>query len=606
MANYTQPAPILPSTSSAYLDEGGRQIAMSIYNPLFKGDTKNYISYGLMGVTASLAISASERTPTSSANFYSGSDQIFLLSASAAFTAGINLEQSFTVSNPTVIFTSTTHTSSDDIGDVEREYDRRELEFSLNFDEDERRQKLFEDIGTETKRQVSQIVPTKDLEGPLRITTGSSGTTRTGSLRIEQGASLRIIDGVNFIIVGGCTDPTALNYSSRATLDNGSCRYPVLGCTDPTAYNYNPGASVDDGSCGYLGCTDPTAINFNPQATVNNGACHYAPIGGEVDRQNYFITDNNDTVYENTPKDRNLVVEVRPKIVVQPNRPNPGNSLNIPSARKRVIKGQKFVLNTTGAVYRGAYYTFNKNNLGNSMVLKGKRVKGNAPLLIPTEFQANALLSSRNGDRVYADTNQAISPTLPPAYGLPTNGGQKCINCAFYKNNNCSKWNAQVRQQYYCAAWLPPELLIPAGDIFRSEYPGITQTGFYTEGNEFLLPNQMIRGAKPRFYVGYYHILPDGAYKTDSSSTVPFGTALTLKPSLRSGPNTHFTKITLSSLQQQLTATAQIAEITAQTTQTTTQTTQTTTTSPVTVSSTQTTTQPAPSNASGTGTSYSY
>ena len=83
MANYTQPSPTLPSTSSAYLDERGRQIAMSIYNPLFRGNTKNYISYGLMGVTASLAISASERTPTSSANFYSGSDQIFLLSASA-------------------------------------------------------------------------------------------------------------------------------------------------------------------------------------------------------------------------------------------------------------------------------------------------------------------------------------------------------------------------------------------------------------------------------------------------------------------------------------------------------------------------------------------
>ena len=52
MANYTQPSPTLPSTSSAYLDERGRQIAMSIYNPLFRGDTKNYISYGLMGVTA--------------------------------------------------------------------------------------------------------------------------------------------------------------------------------------------------------------------------------------------------------------------------------------------------------------------------------------------------------------------------------------------------------------------------------------------------------------------------------------------------------------------------------------------------------------------------
>ena len=102
----------------------------------------------------------------------------------------------------------------------------------------------------------------------------------------------------------------------------------------------------------------------------------------------------------------------------------------------------------------------------------------------------------------------------------------------------------------------------------------------------------MVRGAKQRYYVGHYHILPDGAYKTDNSPTIPFGTALTLKQSLKLGPNVHFTKITLSSLQQQLTIT--------------TQTTQTTTTSPITVSSTQTTTQPVSNNTSGTGTSYSY
>ena len=588
MANYTQPSRTLPSTSSAYIDEVGRQIAMSIYNPLYKGSKRDYISYSSMGVTASLAISASERTPTSSIVFYSGSNQVFLLSASAAFTAGINLEVGYTLSDPSVTFRSTTYTSSDAIGDVEREYDRREQEY---LEEDERVEKLIEDVATSTKRQTSRVVFTKNLEGPLRITTGSSGTTRTGSLRIKQGASLRIVDGINFTIYGGCTDPTSLNYNPYATLDNNSCRYPVYGCTDPNAYNYNPGASVDDGSCGYLGCTDPAAINYNPQATINNGACHYAPIGGEVPRQNYFITDNNKTDYIQ-PIDRTLVSEVRPQIVIKPNRPNPGNSLNIPSARKKLSKGQKFVLNTTGAVYKGAYYTFNNNNLKNSTVLKGKRVKGNAPLLIPTEFQASALLSSRNGDRVYADTNQAISSNLPLAYGLPTNGGQNCMGCAFYKNNNCSKWNAQVRQQYYCAAWLPPELLIPAGDIFRLEYPGITQTGFYTKGNEFLLPHQMVRGAKQRYYVGHYHILPDGAYKTDNSSTIPFGTALTLKQSLKLGPNVHFTKITLSSLQQQLTIT--------------TQTTQTTTTSPTTISSTQTTTQPVSNNTSGTGTSYSY
>jgi hypothetical protein len=32
----------------------------------------------------------------------------------------------------------------------------------------------------------------------------------------------------------GCTDPTAFNYNASATMDDGSCTYPVFGCTDPT------------------------------------------------------------------------------------------------------------------------------------------------------------------------------------------------------------------------------------------------------------------------------------------------------------------------------------------------------------------------------------
>ena len=49
--------------------------------------------------------------------------------------------------------------------------------------------------------------------------------------------------------VYGCTDSTALNYDSLATLDDGSCIYCVWGCTDPQASNYNPLATCDDGSC---------------------------------------------------------------------------------------------------------------------------------------------------------------------------------------------------------------------------------------------------------------------------------------------------------------------------------------------------------------------
>ena len=51
--------------------------------------------------------------------------------------------------------------------------------------------------------------------------------------------------------VYGCTDPDAVNYSSVATVDDGSCVEGIVGCTDPNASNYNPLATVDDGSCEY-------------------------------------------------------------------------------------------------------------------------------------------------------------------------------------------------------------------------------------------------------------------------------------------------------------------------------------------------------------------
>ena len=56
--------------------------------------------------------------------------------------------------------------------------------------------------------------------------------------------------------------------------------YQSLGCTDPTATNYNSGATVDDGSCCYTpGCTDPVASNYDAAACFNDGTCNYDVVG---------------------------------------------------------------------------------------------------------------------------------------------------------------------------------------------------------------------------------------------------------------------------------------------------------------------------------------
>ena len=57
----------------------------------------------------------------------------------------------------------------------------------------------------------------------------------------------------------------------------------VAGCTDSTASNYNSAATVDDGSCVFtpqttiLGCMNPDATNYNPNANANDGSCTYPP-----------------------------------------------------------------------------------------------------------------------------------------------------------------------------------------------------------------------------------------------------------------------------------------------------------------------------------------
>jgi len=138
------------------------------------------------------------------------------------------------------------------------------------------------------------------------------------------------MDSPKPIIINGCTDKTAINYNSKATVDDGSCEYEdkeeekptedlpsdkvrqvlalncpdsngdgipdwadpnfpksspeptdLEGCTDSEAENYNSKATVDDGSCEYMATIPTTPVlrwsapyEFNVdqcKVTLNNG-----------------------------------------------------------------------------------------------------------------------------------------------------------------------------------------------------------------------------------------------------------------------------------------------------------------------------------------------
>lgn len=134
--------------------------------------------------------------------------------------------------------------------------------------------------------------------------------------------------------VTGCTDSVACNYDPEATTDNGNCVFigdpcndgdvdtvndeiqdncecegeSFPGCMNPTACNYDSTATSDDGSCFFIGdscddqnpdtvndtiqddcecegqtlvisgCTDSTACNYNPDATDDDGSCVYLEV----------------------------------------------------------------------------------------------------------------------------------------------------------------------------------------------------------------------------------------------------------------------------------------------------------------------------------------
>ena len=121
---------------------------MSIYNPLSSSISPSlFLSYTDFQVTSSIPVSSSERTPTSSAVLVS--ESVFLLSASAAYTAGLNVQTSVNLNSYVYAVASS---------------DPTDISSSL-FDVEIPGYSAIGDNATTNN-------PPQYVEGPIRITTG--------------------------------------------------------------------------------------------------------------------------------------------------------------------------------------------------------------------------------------------------------------------------------------------------------------------------------------------------------------------------------------------------------------------------------------------------
>ena len=82
----------------------------------------------------------------------------------------------------------------------------------------------------------------------------------------------------------GCTDPSAYNFDTMASVDDGSCIPKVYGCNDPIAVNFDPMANSYDSSgvlgerCRTVRCGSPTGPV--PSCPPSNGVAWDGPVGG--------------------------------------------------------------------------------------------------------------------------------------------------------------------------------------------------------------------------------------------------------------------------------------------------------------------------------------
>ena len=96
----------------------------------------------------------------------------------------------------------------------------------------------------------------------------------------------------------GCTDNSANNFNSQATLNDNSCTYDIFGCTSSFAINYDYNANIDDWSCLYSSFTydflqnqntDLHNININLNNTIDEATSSISSLQQALDTWNTTI-----------------------------------------------------------------------------------------------------------------------------------------------------------------------------------------------------------------------------------------------------------------------------------------------------------------------------
>jgi hypothetical protein len=89
---------------------------------------------------------------------------------------------------------------------------------------------------------------------------------------------------ITFTPVSGCTEPTACNYNSTATVDDASCLFLASPCDDGNPNTINDVVNLNcecAGITAVAGCMDISACNFSPDANTEDNSCIF--IGDPCD-----------------------------------------------------------------------------------------------------------------------------------------------------------------------------------------------------------------------------------------------------------------------------------------------------------------------------------